>query len=106
MRGPCDSHLNKSFSSVQIKLNSDTHSRETCALQRKGCPDRVPTGKTALSGKHKDFGNFVKTPGKFVKILGILCAKILNSLILKIKDITLSATKVSNEIIKNVRHAQ
>ena len=39
-------------------------------------------------GKHREFGNFAKTQG-------ILFAKVVNSLILKVKDTVIFAAKVS-----------
>ena len=59
--------------------------------------DRVPTAqgkqgkwpKKSLSGKkHREFGNFAKTQG-------IWCAQVVNSLILKVKDISILAAKIS-----------
>ena len=57
---------------------------------------RVPTAqgkqgkwsKKILSGKHREFGNFAKTPG-------IWFAQVVNSLILKVKDIAIFAAKIS-----------
>ena len=39
-------------------------------------------------GKHREFGNFAKTQG-------ILFAQVVNSLILKVKDIAIFAAKIS-----------
>ena len=50
------------------------------------------TGKMAqkvpCQGKHREFGNFAKTPG-------ILFAQIVNSLILKVKDIAIFVAIIS-----------
>ena len=53
-------------------------------------------------GKHKEFGNFVKTQGKHRefylntgKTQGILLAQVVNVLILKVKDIGIVAAKKS-----------
>ena len=50
--------------------------------------------KNPCQGKHREFGNFVKTQGKHRefylntgKTQGILLAQVVNSLILKVKDI-------------------
>ena len=51
------------------------------------------TGKMAqqipCQGKHREFGNFAKTQG-------ILFAQVVNSLILKVKDIFIFGTKILN----------
>ena len=47
------------------------------------------TGKTGKKGKHREIGNFAKTQG-------IWFAQVVNSLILKVKDITIFATRISN----------
>ena len=58
---------------------------------------RVPTAqgkqgkwknKNPCQGKHREFGNFAKTQG-------ILFAQVVNSLILKVKDIAIFAAKIS-----------
>ena len=48
---------------------------------RENGPQKIP-----VRGKHKEFGNFVKT-------LGILFPQVVNSLMLKIKDIAIFAAK-------------
>ena len=58
---------------------------------------RVPTAqgkqekwpKKSLSGKHRKFGNSAKTQG-------IWFAEVVNSQILKVKDISILAVKISN----------
>ena len=51
------------------------------------------TGKMAkknpCQGKHREIGNFVKTQG-------IWFSQVVNSLILKVKDITIFAARISN----------
>ena len=57
---------------------------------------RVPTAqgkqgkwpKNPCQGKHREFGNFAKTQG-------ILFAQVVNSLILKVKDILVFAANIS-----------
>ena len=44
--------------------------------------------KNPCQGKHREFGNFVKTQG-------ILLAQVVNTLILKVKDIAIVAAKKS-----------
>ena len=44
--------------------------------------------KIPCQGKHREFGNFAKTQG-------ILFAQVVNSLILKVKDIAIFAAKIS-----------
>ena len=58
--------------------------------------------KIPAQGKHREFGNFVKTQGKtrefcqnIGKTQGILLAQVVNALILKVKDITKFAEKKS-----------
>ena len=46
------------------------------------------TKKNPCQGKHREFGNFAKTQG-------ILFAQVVNSLILKVKDIVIFAVKIS-----------
>ena len=64
------------------------------------------TGKMAkgfpCQGKHREFGNFVKTQGKHRefclntgKTQGILLGQVVNVLILKVKDIAIVAEKKS-----------
>ena len=50
--------------------------------------NRVNGGKKSCQGKHKEFGNFVKTQGFFFKTQG---AQVVNALILKVKDIAIFA---------------
>ena len=70
---------------------------------------RVPTAqgkqgkwpkKNPCQGKHREFGNFIKTQGKYRafclntgKTQGILLAQVVNVLILKVKDIAKVDTK-------------
>ena len=56
--------------------------------------------KNPCQGKHREFGNFVKTQGKHRdffqntgKTQGILLAQVVNALILKVKDIAIFAAK-------------
>ena len=58
--------------------------------------------KIHRQGKHREFGNFVKTQGKHRefylntgKTQGILLAQVVNVLILKVKDIVIVAAKKS-----------
>ena len=46
--------------------------------------------KIPCQGKHREFGNFAKTQGNH-----ILFGQVVNSLILKVKDIAIFATKIS-----------
>ena len=46
------------------------------------------TQKNPSQGKHREFGNFAKTQG-------ILFGQVVNSLILKVKDIAIFAAKIS-----------
>ena len=50
-------------------------------------------------GKHREFGNFAKAQG-------IWFSQVVNSLIVKVKDILLYATKVSNFFFKVVLSAK
>ena len=73
--------------------------------------NRVPTAqgkqgkwpKIFRQGKHREFGNVVKTQGKHRefclntgKTQGILFAQVVNVLILKVKDISIFAAKIPN----------
>ena len=58
-----------------------------------GKQEKLPQ-KTALSGKTQIIQKFAKTQG-------ILCAEVLNSLILKIKDIAIFATKSPNSFVRS-----
>ena len=69
-----------------------------------GYPRTGKTGKMAkeipCQGKHREFGNFVKTQGKHHESClntgqtqGILLAQVVNVLILKVKDIAIVAAK-------------
>ena len=49
--------------------------------------------KNPCQGKHREFGNFGKTPG-------IWFAHVVNSLILKVKDILKFAVKISQKMLK------
>ena len=62
------------------------------------CCNRVPTAqgkqgkwpkKIPCQGKHKEFGNFAKTQE-------IWFAQVVNSLILKVKDVSIFAAKILN----------
>ena len=48
--------------------------------------------KDSLSGKHREFRNFAKTQG-------IWLAQVVNSFILKVKDISIFAVKISNSFL-------
>ena len=50
--------------------------------------------KKSLSGKYREFVNLAKTQG-------ILVAQVVNSLILKVKDISIFAAKISIFFLKN-----
>ena len=50
---------------------------------------KVKGQKKVPQGKHREFGNFAKTQG-------IWFAQVINSLILKVRDVSLFATKISN----------
>ena len=49
--------------------------------------------KNPCQGKHWEFGNFAKTQG-------IWFAQVVNSLILKVKDISIFAAKIRNSFLK------
>ena len=56
--------------------------------------------KIPCQGKHREFGNFVKAQGKHKefcqntgKTQGMVFAHVVNALILKVKDIAISAAK-------------
>ena len=49
--------------------------------------------KIPCQGKHREFGNFAKTQG-------IWFAQVINSLILKVKDLSIFAVKISKKKIK------
>ena len=50
-------------------------------------------------GKHREFGNFAKTQG-------IWLAQVVNSLILKLKDISIFAGKISKKKLKQDKSAK
>ena len=62
--------------------------------------------RNSLSGKTQGFGNFAKTQGiwfretqgfgNFAKTQGIWFAEVVNSMILKVKDVSLFAAKIFN----------
>ena len=62
-----------------------------------GYPRHRETGKMAkknpCQGKHREFGKFCQNTGK---TQGILFAQVVNSLILKVKDISIFAAKIYN----------
>ena len=85
-----------------------TMSGPVCYMQLSNCHIQGThrTGKTGkmakripCQGKHRDFGNFAKTQG-------IWFAQVVNSLILKVKDITEFAAEISKFFFKLDKSAQ
>ena len=63
-------------------------------MKLQGTHDTGKTGKMAKKspcpGKHREFGNFAKTQG-----ILLMFVQVINSLILKVKDTVIFATKIS-----------
>ena len=84
--------------------------RVVVTIQNAGYPlhreNRENGLKNSLSGKHREFGNFAKTQGiwKFCQntgnTQGIWFAQVENSLILKLKVISIFAAKISKNFQK------
>ena len=79
----CAADMFKHYMKAGVFLSGSLH-REN----RENNPNKNP-----CQGKHREFGNFAKTQG-------ILFSRVINSLILKIKDISIFAVKISQFFLK------
>ena len=82
--------VSSSFSYTEYTVTQGTHG--TGKTGKTG----TMTKKIPCQGKHREFGNFAKTQGN-------LFGQVVNSLILKVKDIAIFAAKISNFFPKRDR---
>ena len=80
-----------------VTSNQGTHCTGKIGKMAKKFCVRENTGNLEILPKHREFGNFTKKTGK---TQGIWFAQVLNSLILKVKDISIFAAKIPNLILK------